>query len=238
MNHFRSVRRRLASAILLTISSLGSGIPLVAQTNSGFNAFESGTMGGTTGGYDNMWADSSQQRWMLNNHTHGNLPVAAWPCLAPGCIPVAGTTQIGTIYTETHLDFTNIPGVPLLEGSALPQWGATFLNLQANALVTEIGNSSSGTAANKLVVLTGAPALAQTAAAGVLQGVEGICVANCGPSATNATAQIARGGTVSCTFENTATAGDYVQIGTLTGGDCRDAGSSYPTSNGQVDRVR
>jgi hypothetical protein len=50
-----------------------------AQTNSGFNAFESGTMGGTTGGYDNMWADSTQHRWMLNNFNHGNLPVAAWP---------------------------------------------------------------------------------------------------------------------------------------------------------------
>src|SRR5581483_228541 len=59
----------------------------------------------------------------------------------------------------------------------------------------------------------------------------GICVSGC---STTGSAQIAISGTASCVFDNTSTAGHYVQISTGTAGDCHDAGSSVPTSGGTI----
>lgn len=52
--------------------------------------------------------------------------------------------------------------------------------------------------------------------------------------ATSGTAQVCGYGTAACTFDNTSTAGHYVQISTGTAGDCHDAGSTLPTSGGTI----
>ena len=44
-------------------------------------------------------------------------------------------------------------------------------------------------------------------------------------------------GLASCQFDGATTAGDYVQASTTTGGECHDAGSTYPTSNQIVGTV-
>lgn len=89
--------------------------------------------------------------------------------------------------------------------------------------------SSTGTTLNKLVKLTGAPSTAVIAATNDLTGILGICLANCG---TTGAAIIGYTNVLSCIFDNATTAGDYVQIGTS--GACHDAGSTYPTSGGDV----
>jgi len=59
----------------------------------------------------------------------------------------------------------------------------------------------------------------------------GIVVSGGGNSGS---AQVAVAGSVSCTFDNTAAVGDYVQISTGTAGDCHDAGAALPTSGGTI----
>jgi hypothetical protein len=89
---------------------------------------------------------------------------------------------------------------------------------------------STGTALNKLTKLTGAPSTAVKAATTDTGGVMGVTTAGAGTTG-NATVQIS--GPVPCVFDGATTAGDYVQISSLTAGDCHDSGSSYP-SGGQV----
>lgn len=59
----------------------------------------------------------------------------------------------------------------------------------------------------------------------------GITVAGAG---TSGSALIATQGLVTCAFDGTAADGDYVQISSSTAGDCHDAGSTFPTSGGQI----
>ncbi|MFZ0319827.1 MAG: hypothetical protein WAL56_11940 [Candidatus Sulfotelmatobacter sp.] len=80
------------------------------------------------------------------------------------------------------------------------------------------------------IVVSGNNSNVVTAAASSTTGVIGICVFNCG---TTGTAQIAREGVVSCSFDGAATPGDFVQAGS-TAGECHDAGSAYPTNGHQV----
>jgi|ERR1700722_4754850 len=69
-----------------------------------------------------------------------------------------------------------------------------------------------------------------------VNGFSGVCVSNCG---TSGTAWIVFAGLVPLKVENTATVNDYVTIGTSTGGDGHDTGStSYPASGAVVGRVQ
>lgn len=112
--------------------------------------------------------------------------------------------------------------------------GPNGLDLQQNALLTEItNNGSSAPATNKLVVLTGSPATATKASVSTTTGIVGICLVNC---TTSGNAVIAIGGVATCNFDNTTVGGDYVQASTTPGddGECDDVGSSYPTNAKQV----
>jgi hypothetical protein len=69
-----------------------------------------------------------------------------------------------------------------------------------------------------------------------VNGFSGVCVSNCG---TSGTAWIVFAGLVPLKVENTATASHYVTIGSTTGGDGHDTGStSYPGSGAVVGRVQ
>ena len=101
----------------------------------------------------------------------------------------------------------------------------------SNAIVIELANAGvTGTTVNKLAKLTGAPSTAVITATSDTNGVIGVVVAGAG---TSAKAQIATDGVANCVFDGATTAGDYVQISRITAGDCRDAGSTRPTS-GQI----
>ena len=206
---------------------------LCAQQQNGISATEGGAISPRSGGTDYLWADSGALRWMVGNGSSSAFPLMVWPC----------TTQTGGIVyslssspmnTENCLPLPSpaVPGVPLLVGSSAPQWGATYLDLQANPLVTEIQNNSAGTSQNKLAILITSATSSQvkTAVSSTTDGVEGICVGGCGASGT---AQIARQGIASCVFDSSGTtAGDYVQVSS-TAGDCHDTGSASFPSNGQ-----
>ena len=51
---------------------------------------------------------------------------------------------------------------------------------------------------------------------------------------TTGSSQVAVLGSAACMFDNTSTAGHYVQISTGTAGDCHDAGATLPTSGGTI----
>ena len=104
----------------------------------------------------------------------------------------------------------------------------------ANSIL--VTNSSSGTVANELVKLTGAPSTGIKAATTDTGGIVGICNSQCtvGPTA----AIIITAGLQSCIFDGATTAGDYVQISSGTAGECHDTGSgSYPSSGQVLGRV-
>jgi hypothetical protein len=103
------------------------------------------------------------------------------------------------------------------------------------AYLTEIPNASStGTTANKLAKLTGAPSTAVLAATTDTDGIIGVVAGGAG---TTGNAQIAISGQASCVFENATTAGDFVSIGSSTAGDCHDAGATRPGSGQTLGRV-
>ena len=110
------------------------------------------------------------------------------------------------------------------------------ISAEGNAILSTIANAgTTGTTANKLAKLTGAPSTAVITATTDTGGVIGIVVGNAG---TTGSAQIASVGQASCVFDSTATvAGDYVQISSATAGDCTDAGSTSPTSGQVIGRV-
>jgi fibronectin-binding autotransporter adhesin len=101
--------------------------------------------------------------------------------------------------------------------------------------VREIENEgTTGTTANKLGKLTGAPSRAIIASTSDTGGMVGIVVGGAG---TIGNAQIAVSGQASCVFDGATTAGHYVGISSTTAGDCHDAGSTYPGSGQVLGRV-
>ena len=90
---------------------------------------------------------------------------------------------------------------------------------------------TTGTTANKLAKLTGAPSTAVIPITTDTGGVAGVVTSGAG---TTGSATIQTAGLVNCIFSNATTAGDYVQISSATAGDCFDSGPTYPTAGGQV----
>jgi hypothetical protein len=90
-------------------------------------------------------------------------------------------------------------------------------------------NCSTGPPSNTFLVgfVTGTN-LVQSAFTSPKTGVIGVATAD---AASGGPVTVQLSGPVSCTFENTATAGDYVQAANSHDGECLDVGSTYPTSN-------
>jgi hypothetical protein len=161
-------------------------------------------------------------------------PLAHWPAfqswIQVGPAGVAAASAYATIEIaasaltqETTMNFS--AGVVGVDNS-----GASRTDLWSGI---QIGNASStGTTNATLTSLTGAPSTAVITTAAATTGVIGITVTGGG---TTGTATIATSGKVSCIFDGSTTAGDFVQISTGTNGDCHDTGAATcPTSGGQV----
>jgi hypothetical protein len=148
-----------AAGAQVTASGNGSG-----NTN-GFTALEGTAIGGVSNS-DTMWADSTDQRWKVNNHdTMTNYDLALWPC---GSAPDAGGIvyaggAISGVNAESCLQLSSDPGVPLLAGTSSPQWGGSIMNgsssvsldLQGWAEASEVLNeTATGTVVNTLAKIT------------------------------------------------------------------------------------
>jgi trimeric autotransporter adhesin len=149
---------------------------------------------------------------------------------------------VGGYYRETQLSFpTGGPGVPLLSGTSLPQWGAQpgstgvyALDLQTGnyglALATEVTNSSSpntGTSANLLAkIITGSNGGAETAATTDTTIPTYIVVSGNG---TTGPAQLAIDGQATCYMDASVSAGSqgyYVVASQSSAGYCSAAYSA------------
>jgi hypothetical protein len=109
------------------------------------------------------------------------------------------------------------------------------LDLTSQPQTTEIANATStGTTANKIAKLTGAPSTAVITATTDISGAIGIVVGGAGATGN---ARIAIDGQASCVFDGATIAGDYVRISSITAGDCHDAGASYPVNVQTIGRV-
>lgn len=135
----------------------------------------------------------------------------------------------------TSVSTSGVPAAAQPDVSNLSTTGSLGgnLDLGMNAVAIEIANEgATGTTANKLVKLTGAPSTSIVAGTSDTGGVLGICVSGC---TTTGSAVVARAGQANCVFDGATTAGDYVQISSTVAGDCHDTGlSTWPTSGGQV----
>lgn len=106
--------------------------------------------------------------------------------------------------------------------------------LHGQGLAVPVANATStGTTVNTLTKLnTTAGAISGVITATTdTGGAIGVCTSGCG---TSGTASIAIWGVVPCAFDGTATANDWVQISTSTGGDCHDTGSSTAPTSGEL----
>lgn len=176
---------------------------------------------------------------------------------SPGCLHLESGSSDSEIcanastgnWTLTLPTSGGTSGYPLVtNGSGSTSWsqlGNSALNLTSpltasidlgtvNFEAIEIANSVTGTTLNKLAKLTGAPSAAVITATTDTGGAVGVVVGGAG---TSGNAQIAQSGTASCTFDGSTTAGDYVQISSITAGDCSDAGVTRPTASQILGRV-
>ena len=98
--------------------------------------------------------------------------------------------------------------------------------------VVEVANAAvTGTTQNRLAKLTGAPSTAVIATTTDTTKLVGIVIAGAG---TTGNAQIVTNGNVTCEFDGSTTAGNYVGASTTTNGKCTDLGASLPNTGVQV----
>ena len=152
-----------------------------------------------------------------------------------------GTNYFGDVPSVAGTGITLTPAsngltVGLTSSTATVNGAACALggSCTANPVIVVANAGTTGTTASTLTKLTGAPSTAVIAATTDTGGVVGVTVSGAG-TAGSATVQLA--GTVNCVFDGATTAGDYVQISSTTGGDCHDAGATYPLSGQVIGRV-
>lgn len=113
--------------------------------------------------------------------------------------------------------------------------GLLFAQAASAQDIVQIANEgATGTAANKIAKLTGAPSTAITTTVADTDGAVGIVVSGAG---TTSNAYVAVLGTPSCVFDGPTTAGNYVIISTVVAGDCRDGGVTRPAAVQVLGRV-
>ena len=228
------VRLALCYAVLLAMCKTVQAQVTVntGTTNGNGVVMTEGTATAPSSGNDAIYAVGSPTHRLEVSNNGGSLQLlAVWPCTFTGCMVYASSA---TGNPETTISAGAL-GLPLIwggGGTSIPGWGGTNLDIQANALVIELGTPATGyPSTHGLVILSGSPSQA-AAATGGTTGLEGICISGC---AASTTAQIAIRGTALCSFDSTTVvAGHYVQASTGTAGDCTDAGATYPINGEQV----
>ncbi len=112
---------------------------------------------------------------------------------------------------------------------------ATGTNIGTSSVTFTVANAGvTGTTAARFAKLTGAPSTAVITATSDTENALGVVVSGAG---TTGSAVIAILGQVTCDFDGTTTAGDYVTISTSTAGKCHDVGASWPANAAVYGRV-
>jgi hypothetical protein len=155
-------------------------------------------------------------------------------------VVVSMPAEAATIYEGLFNGAPTGGNIPYADGATPGQLDASSLSdngssvtgtepINATLVVSVANASSTGTTANALAKLNTSGNAVVTATTDI-SGAVGVVVLGAG---TSGNALIAKEGAVICLFDGSTLAGDYVQISSSTGGECHDAGSTYPTS-GQV----
>jgi hypothetical protein len=148
------------------------------------------------------------------------------------------TGRIGGLWLNAanHLILDNQNGGLVVDNTSLsdywigPPQAAGNIILNKSIEVVIANNPSNAPVVNKWAKLATASGNSTVTLATLSSDyVVGICKSNC---STSGNAQIAYDGQSTCIFDNATTAGDFVQISSV--GGCHDAGSTYPTSGGDV----
>jgi len=185
------------------------------DSNSKLNALQLPNPGSTTlGGIQSFAAQANR---FINAISTAGVPSAAQPAASDLS---NGTNGSGAVVLATSPTITT----PTISGAL----GSNLSLGTGKATVFEIANdSTTGTTLNKLAKLTGDPSKAVVAGTSDIGGMIGIVVGSAG---TTGNAQIAISGVAGCAFDGATVAGDYVEISPTIAGNCRDAGSTRPTS--------
>jgi hypothetical protein len=156
---------------------------------------------------------------------------------------VAGTGAFTTLSASSTVSgagfSTYLASPPAIGGTAAAAItgttikGTTSIDTAIAPYLTEVPNAAStGTTQYSLAKLTGAG----TAVVATTSDTGGIVIGVVqSASSTAGNAQIAQGGTATCTFDGATTQNHFVQVSTTGGGNCHDTGAAtFPTSGGQV----
>jgi hypothetical protein len=139
--------------------------------------------------------------------------------------------------------FLNATLASLTSNDVLTWNGSNWINQAAsgggsigssNINMTVANASSVGTTIGLLAKLTGAPSTVRNTETTDTENSIGVCTSGCG---TTGNATIAIAGQVTCQFDGSTTAGNYVVISVTSAGKCHDAGSSFPTDKAAYGRV-
>jgi hypothetical protein len=124
----------------------------------------------------------------------------------------------------------------MMVGMAAGQDLPANVTISGSQVVSRYTNCAAGTTINllaKLVNNAGSPCI-QTATNSDTTGIVGVVVSGAG---TSGTATVAISGQATCVADNSVTNANYLVAGSTTGGRCKDAGASYPTSGQVVGRA-
>ncbi|MBL8186599.1 MAG: hypothetical protein JNK38_01255 [Acidobacteria bacterium] len=212
----------------------------IATGFDNFDAAIAGRLSKSVAGSSDVTLTATEARNAIHEYTGtltGNISVI-----------VPAKNKVYLIYNNTSGAFTltvktaSGTGIAVTQGQRVGLYcdatNVVALNTSASAAttvtVTVTNEGSTGTLANGLAKLTGAPSTATRTATSDTGGAVGIVTSGAGTSGS-ATIQIA--GLCSCVFSGATTAGNYVLISDATAGNCKDGGSTYPTTGQVIGRV-
>ena len=173
---------------------------------------------------------------LINGSISGNAVTASTATVANNALALGGNAAAS--YGTTAVNDTRY--LQLSGGTLAGGLSGTTANFSGNlqtggALSVPVpNNGGSGTVLNQLAELTGAPSTATNAGTSANVGTIGIVASGAG---TAGNAQVAILGAANCVFDGATTAGDYVAKSSTAGGNCHDAGASYPTGAQVIGRV-
>jgi len=122
---------------------------------------------------------------------------------------------------------STIPGPAGATGAVGPT-GSSSNTMTFTACTTAVNCDSNPPGNGFLVSFSGGTTVVQSALDSAKTGVIGVATAD---AVSGGTVPVQLSGVANCFFENTATAGDYVQVANAHNGECLDVGATYPASN-------
>jgi len=154
--------------------------------------------------------------------------IATWDCIVELTLPQTMTNKTFDISANTLKNPTNTAGhYPRNNGTQYVD--GTIQS--ADVTISVQNNAAFGTLINSLAKFTGTPSTVTYPTLGDTGGVIGVVTSGAGVSGS---ANIQVFGLVNCVFDAATTAGDYIQISSISAGNCHDSGAGFPNNGAQV----